>query len=93
MSADSSKNIIEKFTINGMIDNDHHLASDPREIDWRTPIKDSGILPKYEGSLMADKSNISELLNLAYAVHEITDFEIVETLQWMMKTSSNPSRN
>lgn len=50
------------------------LNEDPRESSWREVLQTA--LPQYIpqfDSLIADRSAISELLNMAWAMHEITD--------------------
>ena len=40
------------------------------------------LVPLYD-NLIADQSGISELLNLAWAMHEITDEQLIQTFEFM----------
>jgi len=77
------------------------LIEDPRESDWRSivtkavphliaeanaPVKITGGL--YD-TLVADASPISELMNLAWNMHEITDQYLPETFEWLLRASNS----
>jgi hypothetical protein len=82
VSPSMSKLIVQSLLASNFLDFQNNLVSDPRESDWRAHVE--GIVSPFHLSLGADKSNISELLNIAYAAHEITDYKIRETLEWMI---------
>jgi len=60
-----------------------YLAMDPRRSDWResmrqSPDQDLQFLP-----LLADASPLSEVLNVAWAQHELTAQFVAEALEWI----------
>ena len=68
----------------GYLSSDQYLVDDPRQSEWRNVARDSlpGVVPFYD-SLIADASGTSELLNLAYAMHEISDYALDEVFAFM----------
>lgn len=59
------------------------LLEDPRRSDWRVALQKA--LPEVfpsQDSLIADESPLSELMNVAWAYHEITDDSLKETFDW-----------
>mmetsp|Transcript_11849 Transcript_11849/g.22613 ORF Transcript_11849/g.22613 Transcript_11849/m.22613 type:complete len:397 (-) Transcript_11849:144-1334(-) len=66
----------EKF-----LDPEYLLFNDPRQSDWRTVLQG---LELVEGdNLGPDESNIAEILNVAWASHEITSDFMNETLDFL----------
>ena len=65
------------------------LKDDPRGSNWRVIARKTlpDLIPLYD-SLVADQSGISELLNVAWAMHEITDEQIVQTFEFMKSMES-----
>eukprot|EP01039_Chlorochromonas_danica_P002506 gene2506-2744_t len=72
ISTSLSEKIVEALKEKGFIDpNTGLLLEDPRASDWRAAL--SGQVVHLEvDSLVADQSAISELMNVAWAYHEIT---------------------
>jgi hypothetical protein len=69
----------------GMLDRDGLLLEDPRQTAWRDALRDlleTGQLLR--DTLEADKSPISEELNVAFAGHEITADFMRETMQFFL---------
>lgn len=54
-----------------IVDSDGYLYEDPRLTDWRSALNGINLYP-HEDTFEADKSPISEVLNVAWAHHEIT---------------------
>jgi len=70
----------------GFVDaNTGRLKYDPRSSDWR-PVATKALPSIFPGvdSLKADESPVSELLNLAWGEHEITDEYLHETMQFFL---------
>jgi hypothetical protein len=60
-----------------MIDEDGFLSQDPRRSDWRSILQDYA---KGGDSLVADRSPLSEVLNAASGMHEMTRNGVKEAL-------------
>jgi hypothetical protein len=65
------------------------LMHDPRESDWRTVIRPYA--PK-DDSFVADRSRISEVLNVAYGMHEMTRDGVKEALTFCLAAGTQTSR-
>eukprot|EP01033_Poteriospumella_lacustris_P009021 gene9021-6478_t len=65
-----------------MLDDKLLLVEDPRGSNWREIVK--AAVPNLEerDSLVVDQSPISELLNYAWDMHEITDDYLPEIFAW-----------
>eukprot|EP00775_Hariotina_reticulata_P013856 gene13856-13978_t len=61
----------------------HLLLSDPRLVDWRRAISHSSIAGAEHWQLTADASPLSEVLNVAWAAHEIVSDVTAEVLDWL----------
>ena len=84
LSLEDSKKLHFALIENQYIDKtSHELLNDPRQSDWRTIVFKT--LPSNEDKLIADLSPISELFNVAYAQHEITDEYLNETFDFFKK--------
>ena len=82
-----SKAIVKDLQDNGYINKEtSELMEDPRRSDWRVVLSQFSHLPNHpmEDSLVADKSPISELMNVAYGLHEITRDGVQEALKFCM---------
>ena len=68
----------------GFIDAAGLLVEDPRVSQWRAVASKAlpHIVPAQD-NLISDQSGISELLNLAYAMHEITDENLDKVFEFM----------
>lgn len=68
------------FRKSGVVNEHAFLKEDPRVSNWRQAVK---AVPKSElGSTKPDASKLSELLNVAYAFHELTAQYILEMLNF-----------
>jgi hypothetical protein len=76
----------------GLLDGDGMLLEDPRRSPWREALeKVPGLLaalpgPRAEGppdSLRPDQSALAEVLNVAWAAHEIMSDPMAQTLEWL----------
>jgi hypothetical protein len=79
LSQDDSVKAVQALKDAGYLDEKGMLKDDPRMSDWRTVLAKAlpHIVPAKD-TLVADASPVSELLNLAWALHEITDEYIDE---------------
>lgn len=89
LSVVDSATLVAALTAAGIIDAaTGKLKDDPRMTDWRQTA--SKALPHVvlsRDNLKPDESAVSELLNLAWAAHEITDEFLPETFQWFLDHS------
>jgi hypothetical protein len=58
------------LAINGIIDNDTMLLADPRTTRWRDALS-GAVIKLGADTLEKDRSPISEVLNVAWAMHEL----------------------
>jgi len=63
------------------------LKSDPRRTDWRSTFARNeaaqAAVKASNDSLVADRSALSEVLNVAWAMHELVGDHISESLAWL----------
>ena len=84
LSVEDSSLLFSSLLENGYLDkNTYELIDDPRLSNWRDVVKKT--LPKNEDSLVADLSPLSELFNVAYGQHEITDEYLDEVFEFFNK--------
>jgi hypothetical protein len=81
LSLSDSASLVEALSKAGLVGKDGFLSADPRSSTWRDVA--AKVLPATKDSLVADASGVSELLNLAWAQHEITDERLEEQLDFM----------
>ena len=81
LSPSDSASLVEALRGAGLLGKDGFLSEDPRSSAWRDVT--AKVLPATKDSLVADASGVSELLNLAWAQHEITDERLSEQLDFM----------
>ena len=89
LTATDSATLVAALTTSGMVDAaTGKLKDDPRMTDWRHVASKAlpHIVPSKD-SLKPDESAVSELLNLAWAAHEITDEYLPETFKWFLDHS------
>lgn len=81
-----SEVVVAALSKAGYLNSESYIIEDPRQSDWRDVVRLAipHIVPSYD-SLVADSSGISELLNLAYSIHEISDFSLDRVLDFMKK--------
>ena len=86
MPPEASREMHARLTQAGLLDAKGHLRDDPRSSPWREALRTGGELPASPpaDSLVADESPIAEMLNTAYAQHEIRHLCVMEeTLAWL----------
>merc|ERR1711920_1181089 len=66
-----------------LIDSSRHLSADPRRSNWRDALRP--FADKLGDSLVADRSPISEVLNVAFAQHEVTSEGIEKQLDFCVQ--------
>jgi hypothetical protein len=82
-----SEAIYDAFKANSVITDVGYLRQDPRHSDWRHALEPMTENLKPD-SLAADKSPISEELNVAYAMHELTAEHMDATLAFFDKAAA-----
>ena len=88
LNLEDSKKLHLAFIANNYIEKTtYELKDDPRQSQWRTIFRKT--LPLNDDNLIADLSPISELMNLAYGQHEITDEYLDETFAFFGKYSTS----
>eukprot|EP00667_Euglena_gracilis_P012650 EG_transcript_13002 len=79
VSPELSRRIFKALKDAQYLDSEGGLKADPRQSGWRAVLKEA--VPELRGVAMAaDESSLPEVLNLAYAAHEITDRYMADTL-------------
>ena len=69
----------------GFLDSNGYLKEDPRASDWR-----QALAPMANAdSLQPDKSPLSEVLNVAYALHELSADGFEQDVEWLEKMHAN----
>jgi len=94
LSLDDSAKLVAALRDAKFINQDGLLVEDPRQSEWRAVARKAlpHIVPAVD-SLEPDLSGISELLNLAWAGHEITDENIVGVFEFMAQRESAATEN
>jgi hypothetical protein len=90
MSPDLSRSIGSALRNCELLDEGRYLLQDPRVTDWRECLRRNKelmlqISKEAEDSLEADVSAISEELNVAYAMHELTANHMTDMINFIMK--------
>ena len=88
-----ANNFITALYKAGLLNDTYYLLYDPREVrimtpSWRDTAKrtlSQDIINK-DNNLIADISGISELMNVAWASHEISAQYVIEAIQWCSTT-------
>mmetsp|Transcript_6967 Transcript_6967/g.7083 ORF Transcript_6967/g.7083 Transcript_6967/m.7083 type:complete len:187 (-) Transcript_6967:246-806(-) len=86
LSVNDSTALIAGLKLSGLVSRNLTLIDDPRQTEWRQVART--VLPHVvpsKDSLIADESALSELMNLAYAGHEVTDEYLDETFDFFIK--------
>jgi hypothetical protein len=86
LSIVDSNKLYDNFVDNRILSDKNgafYLLNDPRKSNWRDECSKiiPHIVPEVD-SLIQDKSGISELMNVAYGLHEFTDEYFDQTLKW-----------
>ena len=67
-----------------LLDEEGYLRADPRHSQWRRVVAPVLAREDWRDSLLADKSAMSEALNIAYGMHELTDEHAAEMLDFVL---------
>lgn len=80
VSKAQSKSMVEGLRRGGFLDDQGYLKQDPRQSSWRSAVQ------PFAGSdtLVADQSGISEVMNVAYSMHEMSREGVAEGLNFCM---------
>lgn len=81
--------LVSNFRREKVVGDDFYLVSNPRRQAWRKAAEDVGAA--VGDPLVADKSGIAEVLNVAYAVHEGTSHFADSALDWLEAHSTTKS--
>lgn len=84
ISLQTSALLANALTDAGLLDKARMLATDPRASSWRQAVLQAVPDIADTDSLKADQSSISELLNMAYAQHEISSHFNKEVMDWFL---------
>ena len=77
-SNQESKTMVQALRTAGLLDNSGFITADPRQSNWRSVLQ---AYAKGGDSLVADRSPLSEVLNAAYGMHEMTRNGVKEALE------------
>lgn len=84
--------LMQSLRLNKIISSNGKLLNDPRSTssNWRQVVLEAlpNVVPRYD-SLVADESPMSELVNVAWSSHEITDENIAGVLKWLLKNAKS----
>eukprot|EP00240_Pyramimonas_obovata_P005220 CAMPEP_0118953172 /NCGR_PEP_ID=MMETSP1169-20130426/56086_1 /TAXON_ID=36882 /ORGANISM="Pyramimonas obovata, Strain CCMP722" /LENGTH=425 /DNA_ID=CAMNT_0006900565 /DNA_START=104 /DNA_END=1381 /DNA_ORIENTATION=- len=80
VSAEASVDAVTKLVSNKYLDSSAFLLHDPRHSDWRTVLQGTEVARG--DSLGPDESAVAEVLNLAWAAHEIVSDWSIETMDF-----------
>jgi len=72
---------VKTLRSNGYLDERGMLREDPRQSEWRSVLWD--VARTRSDRLVADDSGISELMNVAWSMHEITDEYLDEAFDFL----------
>jgi hypothetical protein len=84
-----STSIVNSLKKDGYIDDVGFLLQDPRQSDWRLAVR------QFSGSdnLIADESPLSEVMNVAYGMHEMTRDGVLEGFDFCLQLQTKQSCN
>ena len=82
VTKDQSNAIMQSLKGAGFLDAEGLLREDPRRSAWRALVRPH--VPQIQDSLEADQSPISEVLNVAYAKHEMARDGVEEALEFCL---------
>ncbi|CAJ1890912.1 unnamed protein product [Cylindrotheca closterium] len=87
VSNSNSESMVQSLQQGGFLDSQGYLKDDPRGSDWR-----SAVQPFAESdTLMADQSAISEVMNAAYSMHEMSREGVAKGLDFCMSVLPSSS--
>ena len=83
---ETSESMVRALHSKGFLDRtDGFLKKDPRRSEWRAVLE----LFTYSDSLIADQSPISEVMNVAWGMHEMSRDRVKEALQFCLTQAPN----
>jgi len=74
-----SKAVAESLKAQGLLDAEGYLKEDPRSSEWRDAVAPHA----GDDTLIPDQSTLSELLNVAYSLHELSADHFGEDVAWL----------
>jgi hypothetical protein len=80
---DLSKQMVDDLRHAKMLNSDGMLLEDPRRSDWRSAL--GGSAAKVGDSMVSDASPLSEVMNVAWGVHEMTRDGVKEAVEFLLK--------
>eukprot|EP00038_Savillea_parva_P013803 m.9294 g.9294 ORF g.9294 m.9294 type:complete len:356 (+) comp2619_c0_seq1:273-1340(+) len=83
ITPDIADTIVSRLTSAGVVDAHGMLNDDPRRTEWRRALH--GIAYLDNDTLVPDESPLSEVLNVAWAAHEIFSDANKEVFEWFAK--------
>lgn len=88
---EESTKMVKRLQTEGFLDKDGYLLRDPRRSDWREALRKTTndappLVALEKDSLVADESAISEVMNVAYGMHEMTRDGVKEGLEFCLKS-------
>lgn len=82
LTQEAAKQLLALFTAQSLVDSSGLLVEDPRSTQWRAVVQQSGLSGLAGLKLTPDQSGLSEVLNMAYASHEIIADTTGQMLDW-----------
>ena len=70
-----------------MLDADGHLTTDPRAFSDEQVETLRTRVDRNRDSFVPDESDVREILNVAYAMHELSAQDFTNNLQWLIDAS------
>eukprot|EP00040_Diaphanoeca_grandis_P018453 m.97086 g.97086 ORF g.97086 m.97086 type:complete len:337 (-) comp26946_c0_seq7:87-1097(-) len=78
----SAAKVVSRLLKANIIDADGMLVSDPRQVPWRDCLAEDPLPELHSDTLVADASALSEVLNVAWAKHELYSDAAVDMMRW-----------
>eukprot|EP00897_Mesotaenium_endlicherianum_P009758 jgi/Mesen1/8810/ME000053S08216 len=78
----ASEKIFGALKLEGLLSADNHLLRDPRRAGWVKELQAHAAVPTVASGELQWEKEISEELNVAYAMHELTSLKAAETFDW-----------
>jgi hypothetical protein len=84
---DLSKQMLDDLRQAKMLDKENMLLEDPRASDWRSVL--GGSAAKVGDSMVSDASPLSEVMNVAWGMHEMTRDGVKDAVEFLLKGTAN----
>lgn len=85
ITQDESAAMLNTLSTFNLVDNDGYLTDDPRSFDDDHVNALRLHAPEWD-SLLPDQSDVRELLNVAYATHELSSEDFTRNFGWLIRT-------